>query len=140
MHGSIKRVFASGTPPVMPDQREMASLLALTEAATARKVHWHEVADLVELAESASALAQGVATFYDQRELTIARSLSEEVTEQMIEAWVDLLSGIIGGDESRLVTVLDDEYPMNLRRIYNRPPFCSSGEPWSRATTDQSPL
>lgn len=106
----------------MTDRREQAALLALTEAASAAKVHWYEVADLVELAGSASAVADGTAVSYDEREAALARRLAEGVTPVAVDSWAGRLDELLDGT-TWLTTVLDEEYPANLRRIYNRPPF-----------------
>ena len=107
----------------MTDRREQAGILALTEAATASGIRWYDVAELVELAGSASAVAEGSATFFDDREIGLATALREAVTEDLIASWTETLERVLAGDQTRLVTILDDEYPVNLRRIYNRPPF-----------------
>lgn len=116
-------MFATVRSHTMTDRREHVALLALTEAAAAGKIHWYEVADLVELAGSAAAVADGTATFYDSREVAIAGRLADGVTAEMINAWNDSLDGVLDEEGTRFVTVLDDAYPINLRRIYNRPPF-----------------
>ena len=107
----------------MSDRLERAALLALTEVATAKRIHWYEVADLVELAGSASAVAEGTATFYEDREIALLKALSEGVTEQLIADWSETVDHLLDAGQARLLTVLDEEYPINLRRIYNRPPF-----------------
>lgn len=107
----------------MTERLEHAALLALTEAATAAKVHWYEVADLVELAGSATSVAEGTASFYEDRELELAKALGGQVTKWMVEAWAEKLGRLLEDGETRLVTILDEPYPRNLRRIYNRPPF-----------------
>jgi DNA processing protein len=106
----------------MTDRREAAVLLALTEAATSRKIHWYVVADLVESAGSASAIADGSATIYDRDEVDALRALTEEVSTEAIDRWSSRLDDVLD-ETTSLVTVLDDAYPRNLRRIYNRPPF-----------------
>ena len=106
----------------MTDRQEQAALLALTEAATFAKARWHEVADLVEAAGSAAALLSGEATLYDGHDITVARALTAHLGPDPVTAWTDTLDHTLDR-ETRLLTVLDDEYPANLRRIYNRPPF-----------------
>lgn len=120
---TIERVFAGVRCGEMSDRREQAGLLTLTQAATASGIRWYEVADLVELVGSAAAILEGSATFYEDREVALAKALREAVTEDLMPSWMDTLERSLGGGQTRLVTVLDDEYPINLRRIYNRPPF-----------------
>lgn len=104
------------------DRAEAAVLLALTEAATARKIYWYVVADLVESAGSALAIAEASASVYDRDEVDAVAALADQVTREMVEQWSAVLDEILD-DTTRLVTIVDDEYPSNLRRIYNRPPF-----------------
>ncbi len=121
--GNIEHMFASPRPPTMTRRSEQAAVLALTEAATARKAHWYDVSDLLELAGSAIALADGTAALREEREVAIAKALADQVTTAMVEDWHLTLDRLLDESDTRLVTVLDDEYPVNLRRIYNRPPF-----------------
>lgn len=107
----------------MTDQREQATLLALTETATGTKIHWYDIADLVETAGSVSALVEGTVTLYDEREIAIADELRQGISEAQVDAWSETLERVLADGATRLLTVLDPEYPVNLRRIYNRPPF-----------------
>jgi DNA processing protein len=101
---------------------EQAALLALTQAASAAKIHWYEVADLVEDAGSAVALATGTLNFSEVRDTTLAKALAAHISDEDLETWQTSLTHLIDRD-TWLITVLDEEYPINLRRIYNRPPF-----------------
>ena len=101
---------------------EQAAILALTQAASAAKVHWYEVADLVENVGSATALATGTLSFPEVRDTTLAKALLEHISDEVIETWHTSLTRLIDRD-IWLITVLDEEYPTNLRRVYNRPPF-----------------
>lgn len=107
----------------MTDRREQSALLALTEAATVAGVHWYEVADLVEVVGSAAEVVEGSPTLYERREAAIASALRGQVTPATVDAWDRALDRLLDDAGTRLVTVLDDDYPTNLRRIYNRPPF-----------------
>ena len=111
----------------MTDLREQAKLLALTEAASRQPARrpWHEVADLVAAAESARAVVDGSAPTYSEPRLSsCVRSPRRQPSRwssggRRLEA-VSTLAGLPG---SSLITVLDADYPDNLRKIYNRPPF-----------------
>ena len=38
--------------------------------------------------------------------------------------WLEVIEKTVSAEQGvRLMTVLDEDYPVNLRRIYNRPPF-----------------
>jgi len=105
----------------MTDRREQAALLALTEASPAP---WHEVADLVEDAASVMAVVEGTAQPYAQKEQELLAQLVQRTTPAMIESWMSTIETTLEQfPDASLITVLDPEYPENLRRIYNRPPF-----------------
>ncbi len=88
----------------MGSRREAAALLALADTTPGS---WAEVADAVEAAGTASPL---VATRFEAAEAT--------------DRWLAALDGLFAGDpELGIVTVLDDDYPANLARVFNRPPF-----------------
>jgi DNA processing protein len=108
---------------VMTDQdREHAAVLALTEASS---VAWYQVADIIEQAGSALAVASGEYVLtVEEPQAIIARQLAERVTERVIDHWQETIEKTIDSmPGTRLISVLDDEYPHNLRRVYNRPPF-----------------
>lgn len=104
----------------MTDRREAAALLALARSG---KRHWHAWAQMAEEAGSALAVAEGAAVdSHEEPDALFAAPRAPVVGEAAIEeALVDLEAW---ADEGlRVVTVLDDEYPANLRTIFNRPPF-----------------
>ena len=42
----------------------------------------------------------------------------------MVDRWANVIDNTIAScPDTRLITVLDAEYPANLRRVYDRPPF-----------------
>jgi DNA processing protein len=102
--------------------REHAAVLALTEASP---VAWYQVADIIERAGSALALASGAYTLAeDEPQAIVARQLAERVTDDAIDRWqLTIEQTLASRPGTRLISVLDDEYPHNLRRVYNRPPF-----------------
>ena len=114
----------------MAELSETAAVLALTETATALGVPWYEVADVVELAGGALGLATGermagagAELVAGEREAGIAARLAAETTPEMVAAWGDGLGQLLSDGSTSVVTVLDQHYPVNLRRVYNRPPF-----------------
>jgi DNA processing protein len=105
----------------MTDVREQAALLALTEESPRP---WHEIADLVEDAGSVMAVVSGTAVPYGKEEQELLTALSGRVTEAAIDRWTERIRSVTDRiPDVSLITVLDPEYPENLRRIYNRPPF-----------------
>lgn len=107
------------------DTDERAALLALTEAATKVEpsVPWHELAALVEESGSPSALLSGDAALADSDDASTAKQLAHLVNSGMVEHWRQVISRTTGDGTTRLLTVLDAEYPDNLRQVYNHPPF-----------------
>jgi DNA processing protein len=105
----------------MTTPREQAALLALTEASSRP---WHEVAALVEDVGSAIAVVDGSATVFDDTWSELLRELSEKTTDEMVDRWGETIADVLSRvTHSHLVTVLDDDYPENLRKVYNHPPF-----------------
>ncbi|MGB2712482.1 MAG: DNA-processing protein DprA [Conexibacter sp.] len=94
---------------------EAAALVALLRTGTRR---WSEYADLIEEADSVTAIleaeradAQRTPTLFGDGDSTAdLDGIAEEV-----EAWER--------DGMRLLTLLDPGYPENLRSVYDRPPF-----------------
>ena len=83
-----------------------------------KAVRWHELAEMV--AEEASAMAilerveaKGDATLFDDP--TAAPGVDLEAIAAEVHAWQN--------EGMQLVTVLDDEYPPNLRSVHDRPPL-----------------
>lgn len=99
---------------------EQVAVLTLTEAAAGP---WYDVSDLVEQTGSAVAVAEGRGTFLEARDRDLARELASRVKVDMFDRWRQVLELALFDDQTQLVTVLDEGYPANLRRIYNRPPF-----------------
>jgi DNA processing protein len=104
---------------VLPDRAEQAAVLALVEAATG---DWSAVAAL--LAETGSARA-----VLDRRPLPLPPAqlrLAEELAGRSDPAALSRATALIGdvaAHGTRLVTILDEDYPLNLRQVYNPPPF-----------------
>ncbi|MGD9572894.1 MAG: DNA-processing protein DprA [Thermoleophilia bacterium] len=100
----------------MSDRYEAAALVALLRRGGRI---WHLVSDEIE--ERGSAIA-----ILDETSLSADLTLFPAQTDQRIEEDLDAVVAEIGEWEAegiRLVTVLDDDYPQNLRAIHNRPPL-----------------
>jgi DNA processing protein len=96
---------------------EKAALIALLRRGDRL---WHHYADLVESVGSAVAVLRGEAPA-DQPEL-LELFDPAAVEEPDLEAIVAEISAWTS-EGMRLVTVLDEDYPANLRSVHNRPPF-----------------
>ncbi len=82
---------------------------------------WYRTADVIESARSALRIVEGTWTGFEPADVT-ASSLVGSVPERELaeyEAMIDEYEkrGV------RLITILDEDYPQNLRLVYNRPPF-----------------
>src|SRR6187431_3331314 len=103
----------------MSDRREQAALIALLRRGDRP---WHHYAQLAESAGSALDILEGrYDDPHDDEPLVLFSEAPTAETPDLgaianeIEAWET--------EGMRLVTVLDAEYPINLRTIHNRPPF-----------------
>lgn len=108
----------------MTSLEEQASVLALV-AATAElpgRYEWHRVADLIEAAGSARRIIQRDWTGFEPVFIDEAVALAARLDETRLEGAARLIQDL-QAQSVRLYTVLDEDYPVNLRRIYNRPPF-----------------
>jgi DNA processing protein len=102
--------------------RERAAVVSL---ATANLAPWHEIADLVTEVGSARAILDGaLPASLDRSEQHLAQQLAQVVTDDDLErARQEIDSTLERLPDATLITVLDAQYPSNLRSIYNRPPF-----------------
>jgi len=103
----------------MASRYEQAALIALLRRGDRP---WHHYAQLAEAAGSALAILEG--RYVDPDEPETLTLFAEPTADESVD-----LDGICREIEQReaegmqLVTVLDDDYPVNLRSIHNRPPF-----------------
>jgi DNA processing protein len=98
--------------------REQAAVLAVVAQA---RGEWYLAAQLVEVNGSALRVARRDWTGLEPPELLEAVS-GEEIDDAALDRFVEQILDL-KSDGVSLVTVLDDEYPTNLRLVYNRPPF-----------------
>lgn len=93
-------------------------MLALVEKT---KGEWHRTADVIESARSALRIVEGDWTGFEPADVTTS-SLVGGVPHEALAGYEAMIHeyeqrGV------RLLTILDDDYPKNLRLVYNRPPF-----------------
>jgi DNA processing protein len=103
----------------MEDPRERAAVLAL---AARTRGDWYRTASLIEEAGSALRIVEGRIEELDWFNHDEVRALGEQVSVDLLDHYLDLIQSLEGRGV-RLLTVLDDEYPENLRHVFNRPPF-----------------
>ncbi len=103
----------------MVDVTEQAALLALVSHTDQE---WYKTATLVEEAGSALRIVDGDVSDLDGAAATVATDLGQRVSRDEIDRYIEQIQG---WTQSGLLvlTVLDEDYPINLREIYNRPPF-----------------
>lgn len=102
------------------NRAEQAALLALVHTGVAP---WHRVADAVESAGSATGILSGELSGLEPVDTVLVGELSQAVREEDTERWMSALDPVLAVGDIQLLTILDDDYPANLREIYNRPPF-----------------
>ena len=96
---------------VVADARERAAVLALAEKST---IAWHVLASLIERTGSALRVVRQDWSGFETSDLVD----STEALGAVDDAEIDRHEAIIAAFAERgvtLVTVLDDEYPLNLR-------------------------
>jgi DNA processing protein len=114
----FEHMFAADT--TMPNTRETAAVVALLRRGDRL---WHHYADLIESRGSAVAVLQG--DYEDPTQLeepalfdtgpAVSRDVDLEPVIREVEEWQ--------AEGMQVLTVLDDDYPANLRTIHNRPPL-----------------
>jgi DNA processing protein len=98
---------------------EQAAVLALVGAT---ENDWYRTANLIEQADGAVKLLEGQWNGLEPFARELAEALVNRVTEQDLDR-SRLLIAELSGRGVTVRTVLDEDYPANLRYIYNRPPF-----------------
>ena len=99
------------------DLLETAALVALVRRGDRA---WHHYADVVEATGSALAVLRGEVP--DEQEPLTLFEKPDSVEEPDLDAVIAEVEGW-QREGMRVVSVLDDGYPTNLRSVHNRPPF-----------------
>jgi DNA processing protein len=99
--------------------REQAAVLALVRAC---KGEWYQTADVISQAGSALRLLSGEPVIMSAERREYARELASRVSPADVSQAQALIERVTE-QGVRLITVLDDDYPENLKLIFNRPPF-----------------
>lgn len=102
----------------MMDRREQAAVLALVAHP---RGEWYKTAALIEEARSAVRIVEGEWTGFEPLEVQ-ETTLRQEITPAELEGYSEMI-GELEGQGVRVLTILDEDYPRNLREVYNRPPF-----------------
>jgi len=107
--------------PVTPDSplEERAAVLALIART---EDEWYKTAALIEAAGSARRILRRDWSGLEVLDVGRAEALAARVAESDVDHYVRLIRDLESRG-TRLITILDDDYPLNLRLIYNAPPF-----------------
>ena len=103
----------------MHDASEQAGVLALVAGAP---LAWHWTAALIEEAGGAKRLLAGDLSGVAWYHRADAEALVRAAGPDAVRRCAALIAGLAARG-ANLVTVLDDEYPTDLRTAYDRPPF-----------------
>ena len=99
--------------------REQAAVLALVRASPGE---WYQTADVISEAGSAVRLLGGEPVIMPAERAQYARELVSRVSPADVSQAEALIERVTP-QGVRLITVLDEDYPENLKLIFNRPPF-----------------
>ena len=99
--------------------REQAAVLALVRAGQGE---WYQTADVICEAGSAVRLLGGEPVIMPAERRQYARELVSRVSPADVSQAQTLIDRVTS-QGVRLITVLDEDYPENLKLIFNRPPF-----------------
>ncbi len=98
-----------------------ARLLALVKAATGT-VEWHRIADTVDDLGSLDPIYSGDLTGFESTTAMDLARIAATIQDSAVQEFEELIEAQ-ASRQVRLVTILDADYPTNLRQIFNRPPF-----------------
>jgi DNA processing protein len=99
--------------------REQAAVLALVRASAGE---WYQTADVISEAGSARRLLDGETVIMSAEREQHARQLVSRVTLADLAQAQELIDRVTS-QGVRLITIVDEDYPENLKLIFNRPPF-----------------
>jgi DNA processing protein len=111
-------MFEQGSAMDEP-MREQAAVLALARVS---RGEWYQTADVVCEAGSALRLLGGEPVIMPAERQQYATELASKVSPEDV-AEAQALIERVTAQGVRLITVLDEDYPENLKLIFNRPPF-----------------
>jgi DNA processing protein len=102
----------------MPDVREQAAVLALVSVT---KGSWHQTASMIEEA-GVKRFMRSEWTGFESFDVKAAEALVKKLRRGAVDRYIEMISQL-AAQGVQTITVLDAEYPANLRAIYNRPPM-----------------
>jgi DNA processing protein len=109
---------------MMATKDDLAALLAACEAAQKARVPWWQVGRVAARLESGTALLAEPWEPADRWEYEVAVALAHHLDPEAQTRWAEALATWQKADARlRFVTILDPDYPANLRVVFNPPPF-----------------
>jgi DNA processing protein len=111
-------MFEQGSAMDEP-MREQAAVLALVRVS---RGEWYQTADVISEAGSALRLLGSEPVILPAERRQHARELASRVSPADVSQAQALIERVTA-QGVRLITVLDEDYPENLKLIFNRPPF-----------------
>jgi DNA processing protein len=114
--GIIERMFATETHSSVSERAAVLALVAATSG------EWYRTAALIEDAGSALRLVRGDLGEFEAFDRDEAAAISGRVKDEDLSRY-ELMISEYESRGVRVITVLDRDYPTNLRHVYNRPPF-----------------
>src|SRR5947209_8896573 len=103
----------------MGDAAERAAVLALVSATEGP---WHITADLIERAGSAVRIIEREWSGLEEIDLVEAKKLASRLDRAALARYDRMITELEGAGVN-VFTILDPDYPANLRDVYNRPPM-----------------
>ena len=104
------------------DRDEQSAVLALVGAAGS-VWPWHRIADAIADVGSAIKIIDGDWSGFEDEDASLLHAMAESAhAKDSLEKYRSLIEEEEASG-SHLLTVLDSDYPVNLREVYNRPPF-----------------
>jgi DNA processing protein len=101
------------------DIREQAAVLALAHATSGP---WHRTAALIEAVGSAVRIVERQWDGFEDVDRREAEELVGRLEPKLVDSYRFLIAGL-AQSRVRTVTILDEDYPANLRDVFNRPPL-----------------
>lgn len=104
------------------NRREQAAVLSLVSQTDAE---WHRLASFIEEIGSAERILSKAWSGFESFDFITkdeAEHLADRITRDHLDRYHQLVDDL-AEDGVALLTVLDDDYPSNLRLVFNRPPF-----------------
>jgi len=106
----------------MPTSRAIEEQAAVLALVARSRAEWYKTATLIDAADSALRIVHRDWNGLEVLDIDQAEAIAARVSSDDLDSYTELILEL-REDGVRLITVLDEDYPMNLRLVYNAPPF-----------------